>query len=325
MSGRAQSAVNRCSQHTNDIRLFRLLLYLADVADKAGVVDPAPNQETLAGIFEVSDRTIRGWLSTLIDSGELIRTRRGRGEGNPSAYQINLPLTGSYEETGELTGSYEEANPGNTSGNYEESIRKLEKRLESLEEKIGLIFPVIERLQEIEEKLTGITGSVNRKGHSLKSADDPLMIQEEEEREEEEDPPPTPPADSEVSQEQLQAYWHDLCDLFEVFTQASGKRPPPRRTEEQEQKFLERWVMPVWNMRQRSNGQAGERIKTAVQEAYRRNLIVASPHSIESVFFSLLGQEETAVGAPPDTANMGRAMSALSVYAEMERKIAGGQ
>ena len=165
MSWQAQTAVNHHSKQTN-LGLFRLLMYLAENAKPDGLIDPAPSQETLAAFFSCTDRTIRNWINALIDSGELVRTRRGRGDGNPSAYQINLPMP-------KVTGNYEEEKPGNLSGNHEESIRKLENRLESLEEKISLILPVIERLQEIEEKLTGITGNVNRKGHSLKSADDP--------------------------------------------------------------------------------------------------------------------------------------------------------
>jgi hypothetical protein len=165
-----QRAVLHHSKQTN-LHLYRLLNYLADVAAADGTIDPAPNQATLAEFFGVSDRTIRNWINELLDSGELIRTRRGRGSGNASAYQINLPMP-------ELTGSYEEEKPVIVSGNVEE-------RLKSLEEKIAQILPVIEQLQELQETLTGITGSDNRKAPQRSSADDPSLdpslIQEEEE------------------------------------------------------------------------------------------------------------------------------------------------
>lgn len=164
-----QVAVTYQSKQT-DIKLLRLLMVFADKADENGRIDPAPSQDTLAELFDVSDRTIRSWINLLLDSGELIRTRRGRGDGNPSAYQINLDMS----QTGQLTGSYTEAKSDNTSGNIEERLGDLEESIASLREDIARILPVIKNLQEEQEALTGRTGSVNRKGRSFKSADDPL-------------------------------------------------------------------------------------------------------------------------------------------------------
>lgn len=91
MSQEAMTAVNIHSG-LKTLELFRLLGRLADCADRCGIIDPAPNQETMAEWFGVSARTIRTRISSIIESGELEQIRVGSGPGKPSAYRIMLPL-----------------------------------------------------------------------------------------------------------------------------------------------------------------------------------------------------------------------------------------
>lgn len=91
MSQEAMTAVNIHSG-LKTIELFRLLGRLADCADRCGIIDPAPNQETMAEWFGVSSRTIRARIASIIESGELEQIRVGSGPGKPSAYRIMLPL-----------------------------------------------------------------------------------------------------------------------------------------------------------------------------------------------------------------------------------------
>ena len=89
MSWQAHQAVLYNSKQT---KLFRLMSYLAEHADDELVIDPAPNQETMADFFETTSRTIRSWLNKLIEGGEIEQVRIGSGPGNPSAYRILLPI-----------------------------------------------------------------------------------------------------------------------------------------------------------------------------------------------------------------------------------------
>lgn len=107
MSWQAHEAVDSHSKHTK-ISLFKLLHRLAGIADATGVINMAPAQSVIASWFGVSDRTVRNWLDELIQSGELIQTRIGSGPGNPSAYQINLPMpSGKVEKVEEIPGKVE--------------------------------------------------------------------------------------------------------------------------------------------------------------------------------------------------------------------------
>lgn len=275
-----QAAVTRHSKQTN-INHLRLMHHLAEVASATGEIDPAPNQTTLAGLMNVSDRTIRNWIDDLIDSGELIRTRRGRGEGNPSAYQINLPMpvTGSYEETGELTGNYEETNPAFVSGNYEERIAKLEEAIMSL-------FPVITGLQEKLDELTGITGKVNRKAPSFKSADDPfrsILDPEEEKKKEEEGIPPTP----QLAEPDLQTVWDDIQETIVHFEKLTGIKRPYGRSDKAKTRMSEDWITPVHDMKALANGRTEELMRRAVEEMTRDKLTIGSPRSINTTFCRL--------------------------------------
>lgn len=289
MSWQAYDAVTYHSKQASE-RLLRLLLIFAGNADGNGRIDPAPSQDTLAEMFDVTERTIRNWLNELLASGELERTRRGRGEGNASAYQINLPmpvpggseLTGNHEEmTGsyeEKDSSYEETNPGNISGNFEE-------RLKMLEEKMGAFFPVIEQLQEKLDELTGITGNVNRKRYSFKSADDPTL----DPTLDPEDPPPNPPRGKSRGDfyGDLLPRWGDLAKLAEIFTAVSGIQPPHAGANYAARKIRDRWLIPLAEIEDMANGSTETLIRRAVDYMRQSGLTIADPHSIVNVSRSI--------------------------------------
>jgi len=70
MSYQASEAILKHSK-VIDLNLYKLLHYLASYANSDGLVDPAPNQSTMAAFFNVAPRTIRRRLQLLITSGEL--------------------------------------------------------------------------------------------------------------------------------------------------------------------------------------------------------------------------------------------------------------
>lgn len=159
MSWQAQTAVNHHSK-INDMKLFRLLLYLAEGADDNGRIDPAPSQDTLADFYAVSTRTIRNWLNALCDSGEIEQTRIGSGPGNPSAYRITLQLP-------DKGGNKAEENITNLSA-FSDFMVEIKAEIDTLKAEILAI-----KVEKVEAK-GGKGGSKRRKAHSSKSADDPL-------------------------------------------------------------------------------------------------------------------------------------------------------
>ena len=107
MSGIWQASVTHHSKLPEQLK--HLLYLLADVANDAGMVDPAPSQETLASLTNCTSRTVRTRMAAILKSGELVQTRVGAGPGKPSAYEFKLPLPpnmkaeGKAENTGRLT------------------------------------------------------------------------------------------------------------------------------------------------------------------------------------------------------------------------------
>jgi hypothetical protein len=187
VSWQAQTAVTHHSKQRNVARL-RLLMFLAERADASGLIDPAPNQETLADFIDCSTRSIRTMLSDLVADGELEQTRIGSGPGNPSAYRILLPMAEKELTHGvDKGGRKAEENPDFLS-TFE--AFKAEVKAEIFELKAE-IFRL--KAEKVEAK-GGKGGSERWKGFSTESADDPyfdpILIQEEEG----ETPlPPTPP------------------------------------------------------------------------------------------------------------------------------------
>jgi hypothetical protein len=166
MSWQAQTAVTHHSKQRNVARL-RLLMYLAEGADASGLIDPAPNQETLADFISCSTRSIRTMLSDLVADGELEQTRIGSGPGNPSAYRILLPMAEKELTHGvDKGGRKAEENPDFLS-TFE--AFKAEVKAEIFELKAE-IFEL--KAEKVEAK-GGKGGSERRKRLSTESADDP--------------------------------------------------------------------------------------------------------------------------------------------------------
>lgn len=137
MSWQAQTAVNHHSAQRN-MKLFRLLLLLAEGADETGLIDPAPNQSTLAEFFDVSDKTIRTWTRRLEGTGELTQVRVGSGAGNTSAYRINLPMP-------EKGGRKAEEDAGFSSAF---DLQAMQEQIDFLAERVGMLW----ELQKAEER-----------------------------------------------------------------------------------------------------------------------------------------------------------------------------
>lgn len=145
MGARAQEAVSFCSQ-LKDVDLLRLLGVLAAGADDdTGLIDPAPGRETLAKIFQVSERTITNRINKLVASGELEIVRIGSGPGRPSAYRLLLTIP-------DVTCFNDER------GKKGEKSSTLEARMTALETQMGEIKAQIFSLVQAFEALKGEKG-----------------------------------------------------------------------------------------------------------------------------------------------------------------------
>ena len=171
MSYQAQTAVTLHSKQTN-VKRLRLLMFLANGANAEGAIDPAPNQETLAAFIDCSTRTIRTMLNDLEASGELKQTRVGSGPGNPSAYQITLPLATPKAENG--------GNLDDKGGRKAEEVNDIASTFADLKAEVKAeileIKAEINQLKaEILEAKGGKVEAERRKCHSFKNADDPYF------------------------------------------------------------------------------------------------------------------------------------------------------
>ncbi|MFZ1400604.1 MAG: hypothetical protein WAS33_27130, partial [Candidatus Promineifilaceae bacterium] len=192
MSWQAQTAVTLHSNQTS-IKRLRLLLFLANGADAAGLIDPAPSQETLAEFLGCTTRTVRTYLAQIEADGELKQTRVGSGPGNASAYQITLPMpengrSDPENNTGkaENEGGKVEGNPGNISTI---DALKVEIKVEIFELKAEINQLKVEILRLKGGKVEG----ERWKGHSFKNADDPSLIHFDPSLIQEEGEAPLPP------------------------------------------------------------------------------------------------------------------------------------
>lgn len=140
MSWQAQTAVTNCSKQ-RDVDCLKLLGKLAVHADDNGLIDPAPNYETLADWAGCSTRTIQNRVNRLIDSGELKQTRVGSGPGRPSAYQIILPII-------KVERKVETAKEETVNTDYEARLTKLETKVESLGQKVESLAGKVETITD---------------------------------------------------------------------------------------------------------------------------------------------------------------------------------
>jgi hypothetical protein len=143
--------------------------FMAEHADDNLLIDPAPNQETIAGFFETTTRTVRTWLNRLVEEGEIEQTRIGSGPGNPSAYRILLPVPNGKG------GSKAEENTAKPSA-FVYILEELKAEVSSLKAEV---------LEIKAEAKGGKGGSERRKPRSSKIADDPYYDPEEIEEKEE--------------------------------------------------------------------------------------------------------------------------------------------
>jgi hypothetical protein len=198
MGARTQEAVTIRSKQTS-IDLIRLLGILAMGAkDDTGIVDPAPNRQTLARLMECEERTITNRIKKLIASGELEQLRVGSGPGNPSAFRIKLEIS----ETTLLKGENEAAKGESEAAKGEKSEQNNTDLHEEMGEIRELIFTLCDQIDVLKGEISELKGervkakggkgeSQRVKGHSFKNADDPFdpsLIQEGEGEK-----PPTPP------------------------------------------------------------------------------------------------------------------------------------
>ena len=141
MGARAQEAVTFYSQQT-DVNLLRLLGILAAGAnDDTGIIDPAPNRETLAEITNCTSRTITNRINKLIDSGELEQTRMGSGPGKPSAYRILLKIP----EITAFNDPNADARKGEKGENIAQKVDRLEKEVGEIK---ALFFTLLDEKGE---------------------------------------------------------------------------------------------------------------------------------------------------------------------------------
>lgn len=257
MSWQAQTAVTLYSKQTS-IKRLRLLLFLANGADATGLIDPAPNQETLAEFLDCSARTVRTYLSQIEADGELKQTRIGSGPGNASAYQITLPMpengrSDPENNTGkaENEGAKVEGNPGNIS-----TIEALKVEVKA---EISALKVEINQLKvEIFELKGGKVEGERWKGHSFKNADDPSLIHFDpfDPKEEGTPQPPYPAelADDDFSAEEL-ALWETAVSLA---TRWAKYRGTYRRLDPHKQSDADDYFRPILGLLVECDGD-GER------------------------------------------------------------------
>jgi len=152
MSYQASEAILKHSK-VIDLNLYKLLHYLASYANSDGLVDPAPNQSTMAAFFNVAPRTIRRRLQLLITSGELELCRLGSGPGNPSAYRICSPI----DKEGSAF-----AHPPNAL--LSTRVDALEARADALEARVQKLEARVEGLIVAVDNLTAMVQELADKG-----------------------------------------------------------------------------------------------------------------------------------------------------------------
>lgn len=239
MSWQAQTAVTHHSKQRK-VEKLRLLMFLADGANAAGVIDPAPRQETLAEFLGVSPRTIRNYLDQIEADGELKQLRIGSGPGNASAYQIALPMPENGREglepepeKGGNKGGKVEIEPG-FFATFEAFKVETKAAISALKVEISQL-----KVASFESKGGKVEGE-RWQAHSLKNADDPfdpyfdpILIQEE-------GGTPLPPCPAELADEVIGdeaeelAMWQTAVTLVERWAKHRGtyRRLDPKKQDD---------------------------------------------------------------------------------------------
>lgn len=229
MGARAQEAVSFRSQ-LKDVDLLRLLGVLAAGADDdTGLIDPAPGRETLAGIFNCSERTITNRISRLVESGELEMVRIGSGPGRPSAYRLLLPIpeTTCFND--------ERGKKGEKSSTLEARVTALELAVTEIKGEIeAKFFTLLQAIEELKGEITELKGEKGGKGESereKRGKGKGESLPEVERRRSFFDPsydpgdtPPTPPSggDGASDSPEARALWGDVLSICEGNQRQAG-------------------------------------------------------------------------------------------------------
>lgn len=265
MGAKAQEAVTFLSKQT-DVHLLRLLGILASGAsDETGIIDPAPTRETLAGLVDCSQRTITNRLNKLVESGELEQTRMGSGPGNPSAYRILLDIPENTLLMGEK-GEDDYAQKGEKGERLAQKVDRLEREMGEIK---ALFFTLLDEVKGVKGervKAQGGKGEAERvKGHSLKSADDPIRSNYDPDKEEEELP--------------------TVDELGDYFTVLTGCFSNPGSFPTDWRPYLENWL-----------DRYGHQVKGAMEEAVKvakkgnkkvKSYTIVSPKSLSTFMANL--------------------------------------
>lgn len=169
MSWQAHQAVLYNSKQT---KLFRLMSYLAEHSNENLIIDPAPNQETIALFFNTTTRTVRSWISKLISENELKQIRVGSGPGKPSAYQIILEIPQNLPPKGGKNREFQESKVEENTVILS-AFDKLKAEVKA--EISALKAEILELKAEKVEAKGGKGGRKRRKALSTESADDPYI------------------------------------------------------------------------------------------------------------------------------------------------------
>lgn len=289
MSWQAQTAVTKHSQQAK-LQPFKLLHLLAERADKEGVIDPAPSQPTLATELGCTDRMIRNYLDTLIDTGELEQTRVGGGPGRPSAYRILLPMPTEKEESAG-------AKQGKGNEIPSAKLADLEVKVEIMTTNLSIVTRKVEEMVErfgalMEAKVEKVEG---KGGNQLVElvADDPVLEPEEKKPPivpHQELPPMAAGEENGRRTPKQQERDKTMAELERLFSMATQLSVPKSGTKAEQRSAGSLWWNPLREMLDEVKGDMElfeKHLKAAVAKMRRDGLTLSYPKSVAAIFKSI--------------------------------------
>lgn len=329
MSWQAQTAVTYHSKQRK-VEKLRLLMLLADGANAAGVIDPAPRQETLAEFLGVSPRTIRNYLDQIEADGELKQLRIGSGPGNASAYQIALPMPENGREglepepeKGGNKGGKVETEPG-FFATFEAFKMETKAAISALKVEINQL-----KVANFESKGGKVEGE-RWQGHSFKNADDPfdpyfdpILIQEEEGT-----PLPPYPAElvDEVTGDEAEelAMWQTAVELASRWAKHRGTY---RRLDPQKQDDANDYFRPILGLVVECEGdgeQAWQMMKSQCERMVADGLTVVRAGPVVSQIRNEQQRALLPANAPQNGRPNSRAEEVAAAYAAKRQEYFNG-